>query len=358
MKKINLIYIAFLLMLYALFRINMSFGKGSAFFYGFAENKEVELNHDEAVLISKILVTPGQEVSKGQLLIEVSRSSIGLKIDNAAHDLQRLEVAHDIQRQNLQNKLQQVRAGKQSKVAEIQAQINTLESKIALNQYLLEDLQSVDAPTKPNKVNSPSAIKLATLKENLQILIEPFDIEIAQLESELRSLPSPGKVEMERLKNEIQYYETEQNQLAIYAPKDGLIGNINCKEGENISAFTTLIDFYERHPTMVKGFVHESLIPEVNVGDKLQVVSSLHPDHSVAGTITGLGTRIVEIPERLRKMPEVKTYGREVLIRIPPVNPFLQKEKVMLNTWEELEDHSMFSFLLNFSKSPATKSAN
>ena len=74
-------------------------------------------------------------------------------------------------------------------------------------------------------------------------------------------IPSPSKVEMQKLKNEIKYYETEKEQLAIRAPSDGLIGNINCKEGEHISAFTTLLDFYERHPTMVKGYVHESLIP-------------------------------------------------------------------------------------------------
>ena len=91
----------------------------------------------------------------------------------------------------------------------------------------------------------------------------------------------------------------------------------------------------------------KALFPEVNVGDNLEVVSSLHPDNGVGGTIIGLGTRIVEIPERLRKIPDFKTYGREVLIRIPPVNPFLQKEKVMLNAWAEEEGESMFSFLLN-----------
>ena len=47
--------------------------------------------------------------------------------------------------------------------------------------------------------------------------------------------------------------------------------------------------------------------------------------------ITGLGSRIVEIPDRLRKNPDLKTYGREVLISIPPTNFFLQKEKVILN---------------------------
>lgn len=119
--------------------------------------------------------------------------------------------------------------------------------------------------------------------------------------------------------------------MAIYAPKDGLIGNIHCLEGEHKSSFSTLITFYERNPTLVRGYVHESLIVHVKEGDTLEVSSILHPEQKGFGLVGGLGSRIVEIPERLRKIPEIKTYGREVLIQIPPNNPFLQKEKVVLN---------------------------
>jgi len=128
------------------------------------------------------------------------------------------------------------------------------------------------------------------------------------------------------------YYKEEEKSLQILAPSDGLIGNILCKEGENIAAFTTLINFYERNPTIVKGYVHESLILQVKEEDSLLVSSSLHPYQPIRGEVIGLGSRIVEIPERLRKIPELKTYGREVLIKIPAANPFLQKEKVILNT--------------------------
>ena len=91
-----------------------------------------------------------------------------------------------------------------------------------------------------------------------------------------------------------------------------------------------MISFYEQTPKMVVAYVHESLILQIKVGDSLQVMSSLHPDEQCRGRVSGLGHRVVEIPERLRKLPEVKTYGREVLIEIPPENNFLQKEKVLL----------------------------
>ena len=48
------------------------------------------------------------------------------------------------------------------------------------------------------------------------------------------------------------------------------------------------------------------------------------------GKVVGLGSRIVEIPARMRKVPEFKTYGREVIIRLPAKSNFLQNEKLVL----------------------------
>ena len=78
---------------------------------------------------------------------------------------------------------------------------------------------------------------------------------------------------------------------------------------------------------MVKGFVHENLILEVAVGDTLEVISTQHPEHKCQGVISGLGSRIVEISERLRKNPELKTYGREVLISYSSIQSFFTKRK-------------------------------
>ena len=53
-------------------------------------------------------------------------------------------------------------------------------------------------------------------------------------------------------------------------------------------------------------------------------------EYSCRGIVTGLGSRVVETPVRLRKIPEVSTYGREILVSIPPDNSFIQKEKVVI----------------------------
>ena len=63
----------------------------------------------------------------------------------------------------------------------------------------------------------------------------------------------------------------------------------------------------------------------------ISIFSRLRPDIQNKGVVTTLGSRIVEIPPRLRKIKELKTFGREIIIEIPSDNPFLQKEKVILN---------------------------
>ena len=63
----------------------------------------------------------------------------------------------------------------------------------------------------------------------------------------------------------------------------------------------------------------------------ISIFSSSRPDIQNKGVVKTLGSRIVEIPPRLRKIKELKTFGREIIIEIPSDNPFLQKEKVILN---------------------------
>ncbi|MFK7806577.1 MAG: HlyD family secretion protein [Saprospiraceae bacterium] len=343
MKKFNLLYLAIIPLCYALYQMNSSLGQASAFFYGFAENKETELSHDKAVSIEEILVIPGQAVTKGELLMKVKQSSIGFKIESANLDMKQLEIQTKLRKQEINDRIEQLEIKRNTKAAEIDADIKSLEAVIAYNKSLLNDLESFKNEDLDQK-ESPNQIKLNALEESKALVMNPVDAEIKQLKNELAYLRTPSAVQQQKIQGEIDYYKDEQNQLEILAPSDGLIGNILCKEGENFPAFKTFIRFYERNPTIVKGFVHESLILQVKVGDTLLVSSTLHPEQQIEGMVTGLGSRIVEIPERLRKMPDIKTYGREVLISIPADNSFLQKEKVMLNSLHESAENSFASF--------------
>ena len=330
MRRINLLYLLVIPLAFVWYKMHSNLSQQSVFFYGFAENKETEISHDKDVLIGKIHVTTGQEVKKGDLLMEVSQDDIDYKINQVDHRLTDINLELSTRKTTLLNRIAQLEARKEAKVKAIDLQISEVEEIIEKNNSLLQNLKSIEVAHIDDS-DSPHYQRIKSLQQLKAIEVEPIDLEIAQIKFELNSFQQPFANVKKQMNGEKEYLKTEKQKLRIVAPSDGMIGNILCKEGENISSFTSLLNFYEPRPTIVKGFVHESLILAVKKTDSLQITSSLHQDLKVYGKVIGLGNRIVEIPERMRKTPEIKTYGREVLIKIPSDNPFLQKEKVFLN---------------------------
>ena len=339
MKRLNILYFVVVGVVIFLLQLNTQYAKRPLTFFGFAETKETQINMSHPVEVEKIHVISGQEVKKGQVLLEVSYVNIDKKLEQSDFSIAELSAKEKLWAADIRGKIRQLEAEKQGLIKDIQAKIVALKTKDDLNAMLLKDLKSVSVAN----ANASNALKIEQLEAELTNAIQPFDVEIATLQQELKTTQNPYRIQMERIRSEQEYFKAEQEELTIVAPSDGLIGNIHVKNEENLSSFATLITFYEENPTQVNGFIHESLILKVELGDSLEVVSSLHPEHRCIGKVVGLGSRIVEIPSRLRKMPDLKTYGREVLIEIPSDNYFLQKEKVVLNIITEEDGTSVLS---------------
>ena len=346
MKKINIIYLAIIPVLFGIYYISENYAGRTVMFYGFAENKDTEINHDHPVQVNKILVAPGQFVKQGDLLLEVTHSKFDLEITDLTHDIEAMRLQAQRRRDEINRSIQQLESDRRAKVSDFELRMQRLQSDADLNRSLLKDLKSIEIEKNTNG-KSPNDLKMEALRQEMETATKGIDLVIQQLKEELATVNAPQEVQMKKLESEKDFYQEEQKKLAIRAPKDGLIGNIHCLEGEHKSSFSTLITFYEKNPTQVRGYVHESLIVHVKEGDTLEVSSILHQEQKGFGIVVGLGSRIVEIPERLRKIPEIKTYGREVLIQIPPDNPFLQKEKVVLNFLnpEEIRPTKLPAFL-------------
>jgi len=341
MRRFNILYLTIPLVLYGLLVIYRGVNRSSASFYGVAENQETEINLEHDATVGKIYVTQGQFVNKGTLLLEVRRSMLDYKMSELQHNISSMVVKDQLNTIEIQGRLDRLKAERAEKIGAIQARIRMLESEESLNRELFHDLKSI--PTDSVAASAPYNAKLAALNEELRLTVEPIDAEIHQLETALKIMAVPMQNEVSSLKEEIEQFQKEQEQLKILAPADGLVGSIHSQPGENVKAFDALISFYEKNPNTVVAYLHESLSTKIKVGDSLSVTSSLHSDEHCLGRVSGLGHRIVEIPERLRKIPEIKTYGREVLIEIPHDNSFLQKEKVILQ-WLNPPSSSMLVF--------------
>jgi multidrug resistance efflux pump len=333
MKKLpfNPLYIILLLAFAFILQTNWNFKHKTYTFFGFAQNKETEINYEESLLIDEVNVIEGAYVQKGDTLMTATRHQEidKLEINDAEYDIEVIRRNQAAKRLDIQSAIRRLQAQRINKVSEIQSDIRTLQAEIDLNKAVLSQIKSVDVSAM-NAENSPAASKMKALKKELELVAGPIDVEIEKLKAELNA-PSSATIRIDKLRKEATIHKTEYDQVIVTAPTDGLIGNVHFKKGENANKFSTLISFYERNPNVVIGYVHENLIVYVEEGDSIQVTSSYHPENQFNAVVISLGTRIIEIPARLRKIPEIKSFGREVIIQLPLKNTFLQKEKVILN---------------------------
>jgi multidrug resistance efflux pump len=138
----------------------------------------------------------------------------------------------------------------------------------------------------------------------------------------------PLRIEARDLKNEMQTLARAKENLKIFAQIDGVMGSINYKPGERVPAFATVATVLPSRPTIVQGFIHESLPASIAIGDEVSVVSTSNADSFARGRVVGLGSRIVAIPMRLARVKQFESFGREVIIELDEQNSLLHGERV------------------------------
>tara|TARA_B100000809_G_C15127490_1_gene526884 strand:- start:1354 stop:2361 length:1008 start_codon:yes stop_codon:yes gene_type:complete len=332
MKKFNLIYLVAIMICILLVYSLFFKADNSVTFYGFAENKETEISMDNAIEVEEIFVTVGEKVEKGAPLLNVVSATLPVKISDTEYKIEELETKYNLWKSDLDWRISQYSIELNENTSKIQSQIDQLNAELENNKKLSKSIKSIDNNSDTNnEIVNPTFIKLAALNEELNHTKGIINTQINNLKSERFADNNPLLSEIKALEVQLTHYKDRKKEEVIIAPSDGLIGNVHCKEGEKISSFGALISFYEESPTLVVGYIHEELILKININDSIAIFSSSRPDIKNKGIVKTLGSRIVEIPPRLRKIKELKTFGREIIIEIPPDNPFLQKEKVILN---------------------------
>lgn len=334
MKGFNLFYIAVLAIGLALFLILKPKEVELLSFYGFAESNETEINYNYPVVVDRIMVRPGQEVKKGEVLLEISRRKSKETLEDQEFRIRELRADEAIWRQKEDGKLAGIINRNKEKIEAIDLQIEQLKKELVYKKSLAEGLKTIEPKTSSYNPIQENINELEQRKKSLQIT---HQVELKTIQSAIDIGDNPYKEQISRLQAELVFEEGQKVQpITVVAPNDGLIGNINCKEEEHIPSYSTLLSFYEPHSGVVKGFVHENLTLKVQLGNLFRVGSLKDETISYEGKVIGLGSRIVEIPPRLRKLVEFKTYGREVLIEITKENHFLQKEKVSISTISQI----------------------
>lgn len=331
--RINLFYPVVLLLGVAMIFLFRPPSEAEISFFGFAESNETAVNYNYPVVIDRILVQPGQAIKAGAPMLEVSRRKAKETMVDQQFRIAELRAGENTWRRQRQRELTEYRQKAAAELAESDERIAELRRELAYKKSLATGLTTI---TITPADYLPLQTNLNDLLADRERQLTATELRISNLEAEIREGDKPVAEQIRRLEAELDFEEDQKVQpFTVTAPADGLVGNIPVKEEEHVPSYETLLTFYEPHSSLVSGYVHENQTARVAIGDSLRVYSLRSGGLSYIGRVIGLGSRIVEIPPRLRKLPDFKTYGREVSIEITPANSFLQKEKVGVRSMEE-----------------------
>lgn len=300
------------------------------YFQGIAEQKETSINWQAPVEIKRILVTEGESIDIGQLLVELDSQELRLKINHISYQLEQLKTQKGIDKATTRAKINQLKALKRARITENKNKIRQLEKQYDINQSLALGTSYTDRDDTTDQTINPIELQIKSLRQGLTTAVAPLTIQIELLQSMLAASENPLDAQIQRLSNELTLLRLQKNKLNIYAPISGIIGSIYCKPGEKMNSFEPILSLHTQNPSQVKGYIPENVSMLVSPGMEVNIRSVANSNHHVTGRVSGLGTRIVEFPVRLRKHVSDFLWGREVIIQLPQENNLLLGEKVLI----------------------------
>jgi multidrug resistance efflux pump len=301
-------------------------------FYGIADTKEIAITSESAVEIRRVLVAQGQLVNEGDTLLELFNPELEMRLSQISHELTEMRTRSSAHATLSKSEILQFKAQQEVRVSEIRAQIKELEAQYEMNRRLVSELHSLDRDKPANAdgdAGNPILIKLESLRKLLALAQDPSRVYENRLANALSSSGDPLADQVKQMEDELRILNEDRKRLVIQAQIGGLIGSVNFKVGEKVSPFAPILTLHAASPSFVRGYIHEDVYSQVAVKQKMRVQN--HQGLKVEGEVVGVGTRIVEYPERLRRRADILIWGREIIIRLPADNRFLLGEKVLIS---------------------------
>jgi len=328
MKKINSFYVFIFLMFASLLTLNSFYFKGSSSFLGITYSRPYKINAEKSGIINKLLVVPGQEVEKGDKLIEVESPELNLDILKLRKEIQLFNSEKEEKRQLLNSKIKLLESEKAILKGEIENDINIIQNEIDLNKKLTD--QIINNPqTVPADSLTALKFEIKSIREKGNLELAAVDIKILDIKQENEFDQSQIQAKIELANEELEWKLREETRLNKFATFSGVIENVYVKEGEEVEAFTSLVSINPKHPTSVVGYLVGKKDRDKKLGQIVIVKSLEQPALQVQGKIIGFGA-VVELPDILETDNSLTTFGLEIFIEIPEQNPLVVGEKIIV----------------------------
>jgi len=231
--------------------------------------------------VEKILVTEGQKVKKGQLLMELNVNAAAAQLADARSKLLRA-----------QDDLRAARAGgradEAAKVTADLAKAEAEEDRLQRNHDALARLAAQQAATKQDL--AANALALANAKADVTRLIavkEEFDRQV-RLEAER------GELQVQQILSEIAALEDKVKDGRIVAPVDGTLYSLPVRTGDFVKVGDLLAEMADLHKVRVRAFIDEPDLGGLETGEPVTVTWDALPNRSWAGTTEVIPKEVVQ----------------------------------------------------------------
>jgi multidrug resistance efflux pump len=326
--KFNILYILFPAALFGCIWIARDFqGQSTNSFFGIAETEPQTLNFDHDIAVRELRVKPGDLVKKGDTLAIFTRADLDKTEAGHRADITRTETERNAESAILEKEKELVRLRLKAKTSELATQIRLIRTEDSLKTAYRKNIYG-DLVTAPE--SKLAAEKIAALHKEMANLESESTEELRLLNSKQDALRSIAGAKTGFSQTEIQFLRAERERLLLLAPIDGYIEEVFFGQNALVPAHRDLMKINPHSPNRIVGFIHETAVVPFAIGQEVELASAARPELKTKGIIVGSNPKLTELPLRLRKFIEVRSWGREVFIRLPENNPFFISEKITI----------------------------
>ncbi|HCZ36695.1 MAG TPA: hypothetical protein DHV26_12300 [Cytophagales bacterium] len=324
--RFNWFYLLIGLLFFAMLFISSRYFRGSGdAAIGLAQTKEYKINSEKSALVKALPVVPGMQVKEGDVLVELTSQELEIEIAKLTNRIAILKSEQTEKAKLTEAAIAYIKAENSIILEELDAEILQTTSEVKLNETLTREFVSAEKQT----TESPLEIKINSLKQQKAKHLLAQEIKIQDIRQERATEQQLLKNQIVLQESELELMENERGNLLKRASAPGVIKNVYVKAGEQVSAYTQLLEVNPLRPTTVVVYLIGKKADRFSVGATVTVSSYDQRRNGVTGKVIGYGS-VIELPEILQKSTAVKAFGQEVFIEIPAENNLANGEKVLV----------------------------
>lgn len=325
--KINFLYIIWIVaLLLSAWIVRDFMGQSEHTFFATAETEPHLLNVEYTALIHDIRVQVGDQVKKGDTLAILSNTDFGKINADRNMQIQQYETEKSSKDELLKMDTELFLARQTARINELKAQIKVFETEEAIQ----NSLKTAIFDNKSDQKITVRKEQIAGLTESIRQVELQTQEQLKQYEAQKKANQNITYSKIAQLNQDLNFIRHEKGKLIMIAPIDGYIEQILVSKNTVVPQHKEVFKINPKKPNKIIGFIHETANVPFQLGDTVRLASLARPTVLIAGRLIGSNPKLVELPIRLRKVMELRAWGREVFIELSDTNQFYIGEKIIV----------------------------